>query len=294
MRSFLCALGIAAATLVPPALAKDMGGVIIAAPGSNSVVGAKVLFCPFDGQNANCDAYQPVVIRTGGVFATFKMTGVPEGEYRVLAYRDVNNSGDLDGGDEAALFSNYPYQEGANVRPGKLDIALRLIPYGGDSAELLPGRRQDQQRFEGIIPVAPSAIVGKWGGTGAIADNYNVVTGAYAGTSWSANGIEFRANGTYESASLFQGTSNCMVYVDKGRYSVAGDTIRLTPSRLEQFVCGRGDTTRTRPGNLTTQNMAWRFYYYAGSGLKFQMIDRIKLRDDRDWFYATDYAVGAR
>jgi hypothetical protein len=293
-RSLLGAVAILGA-LIAPAAAKDLGGVVIAAPGSNVVAGTKILFCPWDGQAANCEAYAPLEIRGGGTFKTFKMTGVPEGEYRILAYRDVNRSGEFDGGDEAALFSEYPYNEPRNVRPGRLDIALRLIPYDGDATQLLPGQRRDQQRFEGIIPVPASELVGRWGGTGPIANHYNTVTGAYAGTSWSSSGIEFRANGTYESADLFQGTSRCMVYVDKGRYRIAGGSILLTPTRLEQFVCGRGETTTTRSGSVgVTTTMAWRFYYYAGSGLKFQLIDRVKLRDERDWYYATDYTVGAR
>jgi hypothetical protein len=289
VKTTLCALLV----WIPGAYAKDLGGVLIAAPGQSSVVGAQIEICPWDGRTARCEAYQPIVIRQGGVFATFKMTGLPDGEYRVIAYRDLNRSGGMDAGDEAALFSNYPYQDPANVRPGRLDVALRLIPYSGNPVELLPEGRADKERFEGVIGVAPSALVGRWGGTGAIADNYNTVTGAYVATTWSASGIEFRANGTYESANLFQGTSRCMVYVDKGRYSVSGATLRLTATRLEQFECGRANST-TRSGTLGSTDHWWRFYYYAGSGLKLQIIAKSKLRDERDWYYATDYSVAAR
>lgn len=273
------------------AAAADIGGAIVAAPGARSVAGTRVELCPLNGDQADCAANAPIIIQNGNAVGYFRFTGVMPGTYRLVAYRDLNRTGDMDAGDEAAVYTRYPNQEPADVQPGRLDVAIRLIPYNGDVNELFEGRRRDRVTFTGTIPADPALLVRRWGGTGPIADNYNTVTGAFVATTWSANGIEFRANGTYESADLYQQTSRCMVYIDKGRYTVSGNRIRLTPTAAQQHACGNARVT-SRPGaSLASTDYLWRMQYYAGQSLNFELIAASKLRDERDWYYATQYVA---
>jgi hypothetical protein len=291
-RAFLTA----AISLLAPfaAAAADIGGAIVAAPGSTTVAGTTVEICPMPAgaTQANCGALQPIVIQNGGAIGYFRFTGVTPGMYRIVAYRDLNRTGDMDAGDEAAVYTRYPNQEPSDVQPGRVDVAIRLIPFSGDVNELFEGRRRDRATFTGTVPADPALLVRRWGGTGAIADNYNAVTGSFVGTTWSANGIEFRANGTYESADLYQQTSRCMVYIDKGRYTVAGNRIRLMPTTLQQHVCGSPQVT-TRPGTIAPADHVWRMQYSSGQSLNFELIAASKLRDARDWYYATQYVATA-
>lgn len=276
------------------AAAADIGGAIVAAPGSSTVVGTRVELCPMpDGAaQANCGALVPIYIRVGGAIGYFRFTGVTPGNYRIVTYRDLNGNGNMDAGDEAAVYTRYPSREPADVQPGRIDLAIRLIPYDGDANMLFEGRRRDGVTFTGTIPAERSLLVRRWGGTGPIADNYNSATGAFVATTWSANGIEFRANGTYESADLYQQTSRCMVYLDKGRYTVTGNRIRLTPTSLQQHRCGSAQVTN-RSGTLGATDYYWRMQYYSGQSLNFEMIATSKFRDERDWYYATQYTATA-
>lgn len=289
------ALSIAVAYLcvVLAAHAADIGGAIVAAPGSNSVQGTRVELCPLLSTNeANCNAFAPIYVQSAGAFGYFRFRNVAPGTYRIVTYRDLNRSGDMDAGDEAAVYSRYPMQDPSDVEPGRLDVAIRLIPYGGDVNELFEARRSDRVTFTGTIPVVSSLLQRRWGGTGPIADVYNSGTGAFAGTTWSANGIEFRSNGTYESADLYQQTSRCTVFIDKGSYTISGNRLRLTPTTLQQHACGSRQVT-ARPGNRTPTDYWWRIQYYAGQSLAFEMIAASKFRDERDWYYATQYTVTA-
>lgn len=273
--------------------AADIGGAIVAAAGANSVAGTRVELCPLvAADQANCNAFAPIYVQTQGAFGYFKFRNVAPGAYRLVAYRDLNRTGDMDAGDEAAVYSRYPMQDPSDVEPGRLDVAIRLIPYNGDVNELFEARRGDRVTFTGTIPVAPALLVRRWGGSGPIANVYNSGTGAFVGTTWSANGIEFRANGTYESADLYQQTSRCTVFIDKGRYTITGNRLRLTPTALQQHACGSPNVT-TRSGNRTPTDHYWRIQYYAGQSLAFEVIATNKFRDERDWYYATQYTVTA-
>ena len=283
---------LSSACLAFTAEAADIGGAIVAAAGANSVAGTRVELCPLVADQANCNAFAPIYVQTQGALGYFKFRNVAPGAYRLVAYRDLNRTGDMDAGDEAAVYSRYPMQDPSDVEPGRLDVAIRLIPYNGDVSELFEGRRSDRVTFTGTIPVAPALLVRRWGGTGPIANVYNSGSGAFVGTTWSANGIEFRANGTYESADLYQQTSGCIVFIDKGRYAITGNRLRLTPTALQQHACGSPNVT-TRPGNRTPTDHLWRIQYYAGQSLALEIIPVQKFRDERDWYYATQYTVTA-
>lgn len=286
----------AAISLLLPfaAAAADIGGAVVAAPGASTVVGTRVELCPMPpgAAQANCGALVPIMIKVGGAIGYFRFTGVTPGTYRIVVYRDLNGNTNMDAGDEAAVYTRYPNQEPADVQPGRTDIAIRLVPYNGDANTLFEGRRRDGLTLTGTIPIAPSLLVRRWGGTGPIADNYSTTTGAYVGTSWSSNGIQFRANGTYESADLYNQTSGCMVYLDKGRYTVTGNRIRLTPTSLQKHRCGSAQVS-SRTGTLGPTEYYWRMQYYSGQSLNFEMIATTKFRDDRDWYYATQYTASA-
>lgn len=274
--------------------AADIGGAIVAAPGSSTVVGTRVELCPMPSgaSQADCGALQPIMIQVGGAVGYFRFTGVSPGNYRIVAYRDLNRNGDMDAGDEAAVYTRYPNQEPSDVQPGRIDLAIRLIPYNGDVNQLFEGRRRDGVTFTGTLPAVPSLLVRRWGGTGPIADNYNAVTGAFVATTWSSNGIEFRANGTYESADLYQQTNRCTVFLDRGRYTITGNRIRLTPTSLQQHRCGSAQVAN-RPGTRSATDYYWRVQYYSGQSLNFEMLQTSKFRDERDWYYATQYVASA-
>ena len=292
MRAFL--IGTLSLLMPLAAVAADIGGAIVAAPGSTTVAGTRVELCPMpDGAaQADCGALVPIMINVTGAVGYFRFTGVSPGNYRIVAYRDLNRNRDMDAGDEAAVYARYPNQDPADVQPGRTDVAIRLIPFNGDANTLFEGRRRDGVTFTGTVPFSPSLLVRRWGGTGPIADNYSTVTGAFVGTTWSANGIEFRANGTYESADLYNQTSGCMVYLDKGRYTVNGNRIRLTPTSLQKHRCGSAQVS-TRTGTLGPTDYYWRMQYYSGQSLNFEMLAVPKFRDDRDWYYATQYVASA-
>jgi hypothetical protein len=229
-----------------------------------SVSGTTVIACL--RVNDECDAQQSKAVQVGarGVYA---LEGLGSGPYLIFAMRDLNNSGELDAGDEAAVYSRDG-KTPTPLRPPQRNIDLRLRAYDGTDASLLSAPSN-----QGSVPRQAQdrrAMVGEW----------SAKNGAAAVVTYT-----IKADGTYNHVGRFQQAlqSGCtragvytppynMLYIT-GSYRVTGNQITFTPrsgTYISDTSCNRIERP-TSPENLKARTFTWRIGEHAGSVALFLM-----------------------
>lgn len=211
--------------------------------------GALVIACFMVGDD--CDQQQSRVAQVDARGA-YSIEGLGAGPYVIIAWRDLNGSGELDAGDEGAIYTKDG-KAPTPLKPPQQRIDLRLRPYDGTDASLLAPRQAQ-----------PGSVVGTWSMT--------------SGSTLAVTYI-LKADGTYVYAyrvalTLQSGCTRAGVYTPphsllyiSGTYRVAGDRISFTPrtgTYTSDTACNKTERP-TSPENLVPKTFTWRLGEYAGS-----------------------------
>lgn len=239
--------------------AGTIAGTVFAASGhdlSNAVVVACFV------ANDTCDEAKSKAapVNAKGSSAPYKLDGLGADAYLMIAWRDLNGSGEVDAGDELGVYSKDG-KTPALVKPPASKIDLRLQAFDGDTDKLFSSP-QAQNPPAPSPPAAsppvpgpiPPELVGIWKGVDVPAEYRNVATGAFAGLSGWYGQLKLRANARFEFEEYQEGQiSNCRVTIltrSAGTATVRGSELALSPSDVRETLsnaCDRSKNYQNKP-----------------------------------------------
>lgn len=243
------------AVVAPYGVLAQGQGTITGTVSGQDLTGAVVIACFM--VSGDCDAQQSKAAQVDAK-GTYRLEGLGAGPYVVIAWRDLNGSGELDAGDEGAIYSKDG-KTPTPLKPPQQGVDLRLRAYDGTDASLLSPPRQAQET---------GSVVGAWSMTSGptVAVTYTI-----------------KPDGTYVYAyrialTLQSGCTRAGVYTPPysllyitGMYRVAGDRITFTPrtgTYTSDTACNKTERP-TSPENMAPKTYTWRVGEYAGSPALF-------------------------
>ena len=173
------------ATQLTPAAAGTLSG-SATAPAGYAIDGTIAIACKRLGDECDTVGTVSVAFQGTGQTGTFALTGLMDVDYAVLAFKDVNNSGDVEAGDVVGAWLDAS-GELIWTRPGFAGSPMELAVIPPDTQG--PGPTDAGSGTVTPTPL-PAALVGSWTTV----------------SSSSATGYEFRADGTYTYAAYFRFT----------------------------------------------------------------------------------------
>lgn len=229
-------------------------GTVFAASGKD-ISNAVVIACFV--ANDTCDEKQSKVspMNARGSSAPYKLEGLTAANaYLMIAWRDLNGSGEVDAGDELGVYSKDG-KTPALVKPPAQKIDLRLQAFDGDTDKLF-SRPQAQNPPVATPPassptpsgVIPPELVGIWKGVDVPAEYRNVATGAFTGLSGWYGQLKLRANGRFEFEEYREGQiGNCLVRIvtrSAGTATVRGSEFALLPNETRETLSNACDRSK--------------------------------------------------
>jgi hypothetical protein len=262
------------AALLPAGITFSQGagaitGTVFAASG-HDLSNAVVIACFV--ANDTCDDKQSkaVAVSGKGSSAPYKLEGLSSASYLMIAWRDLNNSGEVDASDEIGVYS----QDGKTpslVKPPAQKIDLRLQAFDGDTDKLFSSPQAQNPPAPNPPASSPSAsgaippeLVGIWKGVDVPAEYRNVATGAFAGLSGWYGQLKLRADGRYEFEEYREGQiSNCRVTIltrSDGTATTRGTELALSPSDIRETLsntCDRSKSYQNKPIKPAPARYTW-------------------------------------
>jgi hypothetical protein len=200
-------------------------GVISGTLYASDVRGFIVIGCLLDlsTQDCNYEKSQYTEVATNGAYT---LVNVEPGQYLVIAWRDTNNSGDLEEGqDEIGYYTDASGEAAIVTAPASnINISVGANP-------LTPTTTNNPLTSQ----TQTGSIVGSWfWGTVSSTSYYNESTGIWADPSGGGLKYTFNPDGTYEGNFLFQNTfyscSTRIFSFTQGTYSLEDQLLTLTPT----------------------------------------------------------------
>jgi Lipocalin-like domain len=234
-RILLLGLCFASMTLASVTLAQ---GTISGTVYANDVKGVVVLACPLSPTMQDCDFQksQYTQILQSGTSASYTVANLEPSQYLVLAWRDTNNSGNLEEGqDEIAFYATLDGQA-SYLTPPMQNIDLRLAV----TTVSTPATKTNPLATNPLTSQPPSigstSIVGTWENVGSSGVDFVDASGNYVGDGGGdADTFEFRADGSFTRASYTESClySSCLTVFqyDEGTYTLNGSQLTLSAQR---------------------------------------------------------------
>ena len=205
---------------------KYMGGTLALAPGISSAGSVVIYMCPVEpnGREA-CEQALAAAVDVDDGWGTFSIGPIPDLNYSVYAWRDVDGDRSVSVGDEWAIFNIYPNDKPA-VTPPTNGVALRLRRFDGSLQSVLIGKGVTTQSE--LINTRPETILGRFVLGSSPYDTVNASTGTYLSTNFSSHNLMLNPDGTFEKTSVFNNGAGCSVFSATGRYAINASVIRFT------------------------------------------------------------------
>jgi hypothetical protein len=256
--------------------ARTIAGTVYALPGG-SVAGTLVIACVF--ANNTCDEqrsrYSKITQR--GARAAYRIEGLGQGAFYVLAWRDLNGNKDADAGDEVGYFPDITTPRPVTPPARGIDVRLQKQTMQSSGAFGPQTSRGQPAPPPAAAPpaaapappassVAPAELVGRWLLREATADNYNTATGGFASSDGRIYELVLTAQGGFLWSRFIQGTiRSCQRYVLQkleGSFSVSGAGIVFQSNRAREIFRSRYRCASTpdydRPIEAKTRVHNWR------------------------------------
>ena len=207
-------------------------GIVYAAPGQDAS-STVVIACMVVKDECSDTLSKLTVIKDSGPSAPYRLEGLGEGPFLMIAWRDLNATSALDAGDEVGVFSRDG-KTPTPVTPPASRIDLRLKAFSGDLDSLLA-------KTEDLSQAQPfGSIVGDWSTVELFADTVNENTGSYAGGNNSFTAAKFDANGQYTLIEYIYvtksiGCTDWIFAATTGTYRVEPEQIVFAPQTSNQI-----------------------------------------------------------
>lgn len=272
---------------------RTIQGTVYAAPG-NDVSNTVVIACVVVKDECSDTLSKVAVIKDTGSSAPYRLEDVGAGPFLMIAWRDLNSTGEVDAGDEVGVYSQDAKQP-ALVSPPASKIDLRLKAFTGDLDALLAnieGANQTQPTPAPSPPQASGSIVGDWSTVELFADAVNADTGSYVGGNNSFTAAKFDAKGNYTLTEYIYITKNtgCTDWIftaTTGTYGAEPKRIAFAPKTSNQiYQSGCQPSTsykrKSDPRDLGPFRYWWKLELDR-DGLEVLSLLR---SGQSDWFYA--------
>jgi hypothetical protein len=207
---------------------------------ANDVKGVIVLACPLDAALQDCDFQksQYTQIEQSGTSASYTVTNLEAGQYLVLAWRDTNNSGNLEEGqDEIAFYATSDGQP-SYLTPPMQNIDLHLAVTTVTDPVTPPANPSTTNPLTSQPVSQPSEIslLGTWEDVSSSGIDFVDASGNYVGDGGGdADSFEFRADSSFTRASYTESClySSCLTVFqyDEGTYTLNGSQLTLSARR---------------------------------------------------------------
>jgi Lipocalin-like domain len=212
---------------------------------ANDVLGVIVLACPLSPTLQDCDFQksQYTQIQQSGTSASYTVANLEPSQYLVLAWRDTNNSGNLEEGqDEIAFYATLDGQASYLTPPMQninLHLAVTVVtaPITPSTNPLATNPFTSQPASQpSEISLLSTSIVGTWEDGGSSGIDFVDASGNYVGDGGGdADTFEFRADGSFTRASYTESClySSCLTIFqyDEGTYTLNGSQLTLSARR---------------------------------------------------------------
>jgi len=211
--------------------------------------------------NDNCDEQQSKAVEVGAK-GVYRLEGLGDGPFLVIAWRDLNANGDLDAADEVGVYSKDG--KPALVKPQAQGINLRLQAFNGDADALFNPNPVAEQPPANTGRPAASSLVGEWYvGSPSTTDFYNPSTGGWAPASGNFTDYRFFPDGRYELNFLLRSSLyNCTTTIfasHAGVYQVKGNQVVLQrKTGVVRYKSSCAGTDRTEKVKPESQTYLWR------------------------------------
>ena len=259
-------------------------GIVYAAPGQDAS-STVVIACMVVKDECSDTLSKLTVIKDSGPSAPYRLEGLGEGPFLMIAWRDLNATSALDAGDEVGVFSRDG-KTPTPVTPPASRIDLRLKAFGGDLDSLLA-------KTEDLSQAQPfGSIVGDWSTVELFADTVNENTGSYTGGNNSFTAAKFAANGHYTLIEYIYvtkriGCTDWIFTAMTGTYRIEPKQIVFMPKTSNQINhSGCFPTTsyerKNDPKDLGPVRYWWKLEPDR-DGLEVLILLR---SEQNDWFYA--------
>lgn len=275
-----------------------VSGTVFAVSGGD-LQGANVIACLLENDTCS-DSRSVVQAVAGGLSAKYQLTNLEAGEsYLMLAWKDLNASGDVDAGDELGVYTKAG--KPALVAPPAAGIDLRMAKFSGDLDALL-AQAEDNTAIAPAAPPAPASsgltisgrVQPKAGGS---TQATLVIAGVFVGDkldSKNAQGAKLDSSGAFRIVNLekrryalfawrdvdgdaaISAKDEFGVYASSGRVALVtpplmGVTLQLKSAGLKDFDAMRDlflpaptASSNATPSNTTPSNTA-----LAGSAISY-------------------------
>lgn len=200
----------------------SISGTVAAASGEN-VEGTIVIACHWNGTECVESTSQLVQAQPNG---TYTISGLVSEPYYVIAWKDLNNNGGIDGGDLYGLHIEEG-SIGSVVPPSQhINVTMAITSEQGNTGG-------------GGSGSVPASLVGDWiYGTAGAVDFYNPSTGSWAPPSGRGMYLQLFADGTFELSTVVQVSNyNCTTQVTtfySGAAVFNGNHLNIEPSYTRQ------------------------------------------------------------
>jgi hypothetical protein len=193
-----------------------------------------VIGCLIDISTQDCD-YEKSQIAEVNADGTYTLNNVEAGQHLIIVWRDTNNSGDLEEGQDEIGYYTDAAGEPAFVNPPASGINI-TIQDAANSLTTTPTNNTTNPLTTGTTSPATvsGSIVGTWGwGTVSSSGYYNESTGGWSSSNGGGASYTFNTDNTYEGSSLleinFYGCSTKIFNFEKGTYTLEDDVLMLIP-----------------------------------------------------------------
>lgn len=263
-------------------------GTVYAASGQD-VSKAVVIACLV--VNNDCDNAQSkaAAVNGNGSSGTYQIEGLSAASYLVIAWRDLNGSGNVDAGDEVGVYS----QDGktpALVKPPAQKVDLRLHAYDGNATSLFAAP-------DAAARPSGSGAAGEWSTVGIGPDVVSSANGGFVGSNNSAAGLRLDDKGNYTLSEYIYvtqlgGCSNWIITTTTGSYRLTAQQIMFTPSTsYERYQSGcipaTSYTRKNDPKDLQPFVRWWKVEANSEGEEVFSLSEGLGKPDTPpDWFYA--------
>jgi hypothetical protein len=242
-------------------------GTISGTVSASDVTGFVVIACYADATIGCNESLSSVTELSSPVY---QLGNLSAGQYIVFLWRDTNNSGELEEDQDEVHYYAAGNEEVTLISPPAQNIDFNLVATSAPNPLTSTGTQE---------------LVGSWSSHDYFGTYVDAGTGAYAGDANTGNGVIFNADGTYSMMDYFNLDGICQWFRSSGTYQVNDNLISIQTLENEMSECGKA--FETQPSE--TRYYLWRFNE-GDYGVRLELLDVDKYRDERDWFYANGYS----
>ncbi|WP_224998698.1 hypothetical protein [Cesiribacter sp. SM1] len=234
----------------------------VSVPAGASLGGTLVIACQWNGSECVEASSQVTEVAGNG---TYTFSGLASKPFFVIAWQDLNESGEIDNGDLYGIHTSGGATASVLPPSGSIDIAMALISNQGNSG--------------GSSGNVPAALLGDWiMGTASPVDFYNPATGSWGAPSGKGLYLQLHADGSFALSTVIQVTNyNCTTQIAtfyRGAVVVEGVQLTLEPSYTRQKHHSNCYTHLNSDKEVpsTPLPFSWRMDEYANGADKLVLI----------------------